>query len=213
MRPYFKAWIASLIAPSYDPYATARANGGGARRQARHRHGFKEAPSRSSVSPQCAHPGLSRGENSTQQASQIGAEEKRGRGEPQRTQEAGRSAQLRASRGLRSTRTTARHRVISDDGRSTASNPTLLKTHLTSGAGTRTPSHKYTRAQGKNPMAAGVPWLSGLIPQHAGRKGRSNSKSDICVASGLRPTHRSVQRLRVSRAARNRHALAIIRND
>ena len=69
---------------------------------------------------------------SVQQTSQIGTEEKRGRGEPQREQEAGRRAQPTASRGLRSTRATARHREVSDGGTSNVSEPeSLRKTHLT----------------------------------------------------------------------------------
>jgi hypothetical protein len=86
------------------------------------------------VSPQRAHAGpLCRG-NSDQQALQIGAEDSCGRGEPQRVQKAGRRAQLKASMGLRSTRATARHRVVSDGGTSNVSEPeSLRKTHLTLG--------------------------------------------------------------------------------
>jgi len=71
--------------------------------------------------------------NSIQHASQIGTEESCGRGEPQREQEAGRRAQLKASMGLRSTRATARQREVSDGGTSSVSEPEFLrKTHLSS---------------------------------------------------------------------------------
>ena len=82
-------------------------------------------------SPQRTHTCPALAENSDQQASQIGAEDSCGRGEPHRAQGAGRRAQLRTSRGLRSTRATARHRVISDGGTSIVSEPwSLRKTHL-----------------------------------------------------------------------------------
>lgn len=68
-----------------------------------------------------------------QQGSQIGTEERRGSGKPQRAQEAGRRAQPRASAGLRRTRTTARQREVSDGGISNARLRALLrKTHLKS---------------------------------------------------------------------------------
>ena len=71
-----------------------------------------------SASPQRAQAGPLQAENSDQQTGQIGTEESRGRGEPQRAQEAGSRAQLKLSIGLRSTRTTARHRVVCDGGTS-----------------------------------------------------------------------------------------------
>jgi hypothetical protein len=72
--------------------------------------------------------------NSVQQTSQIGTRESRGKGEPQRAQNAGRRAQPKASTGLRSTRATARHREVSDGGTSNVSEPEFLrKTHLTWG--------------------------------------------------------------------------------
>jgi hypothetical protein len=65
---------------------------------------------------------------------QIGTKEGRGRGEPQRVLEAGRRVQTTASTGLRSTRTTARHRVVSAGGTSIVSEPeSLRKTHLNRG--------------------------------------------------------------------------------
>jgi hypothetical protein len=86
------------------------------------------------VSPQRAHAGPLRAGNSVQQASQIGTEERCGRGEPQRVQKPGRRAQPRASMGLRSTRATARQREVSDGGTSNVSEPeSLRKTHLISG--------------------------------------------------------------------------------
>jgi hypothetical protein len=86
------------------------------------------------ASPQRAHAGAPAVENSDQQTVQIGTEESRGRGQPQREQEAGRRAQLKLSMGLRSTRTTARHRVVSDGGTSVIRTPeSLWKTHLASG--------------------------------------------------------------------------------
>jgi hypothetical protein len=91
------------------------------------------------ASPQRAQEGSRRTGNSVQQSSQIGAEESCGRGEPQREHRSGRRAQLRASRGLRSTRATARQREISDGGTSRLSEPeSRLKTHLTWGGLRRT---------------------------------------------------------------------------
>jgi hypothetical protein len=92
-----------------------------------------DAPGRSSESPQREHAAPSRAGISAQQTSQIGMEESRGRGEPQREHVAGRRVQVAASTGLRSTRTTARHRVVSDGGTSNVSEPeSLRKTHLNS---------------------------------------------------------------------------------
>jgi len=72
--------------------------------------------------------------NSDQQASQIGIEENRGRVEPQRAQGAGSIAQLKLSKGLRSTRTTARQRAVSDGGTSVVRLPeSSWKTHRASG--------------------------------------------------------------------------------
>jgi hypothetical protein len=92
-------------------------------------------------SPQQRHTSPSRTGISIQQTSQIGAEEKRGRGEPQRVQQAGNSTDPAASRGLRSTRTTARHADVGDSADGGTSNvmepESLRKTHLDSeGAGT-----------------------------------------------------------------------------
>ena len=86
------------------------------------------------VSPQRAHAGPLRTGNSVQQTSQMGTEERCGRGEPQRAQEAGSRAQPIAFMGLRSTRATARQREVSDGGTSNVSEPeSLRKTHLTLG--------------------------------------------------------------------------------
>ncbi len=69
---------------------------------------------------------------SIQQASQTGTEQRRGSGEPQREQGAGRRVEPIASRGLRSTRTMARQRDVSDSEPSIVSEPEFLrKTHLT----------------------------------------------------------------------------------
>ncbi len=88
----------------------------------------------SSRSPQHAHRGPLWTGNSVQQTWQMGTEERCGRGEPQRTHEAGKRAQLKASMGLRSTRATARQREVSEGGRSKVSEPeSLRKTHLASG--------------------------------------------------------------------------------
>jgi hypothetical protein len=85
-------------------------------------------------SPQRAHRGPLRAGNSVQQTSQIGTEERCGRGEPHRVQQAGNSAQPKASTGLRSTRATARQREVSEGGTSNTSEPeSLRKTHLTWG--------------------------------------------------------------------------------
>lgn len=130
-RPYLSAWMADLIRSSYGPYATARTNGGGARRQLRQRSGdgifvsevlAKEAGA-SSESPQRAQRGPLRAGISIQQASQIGTEERCGIEEPQREHEAGRMTQPRESMGLRSTRATARQREVSDSGPSIVSEP------------------------------------------------------------------------------------------
>jgi len=72
--------------------------------------------------------------NSDQQTGQIGTEESSGKGEPQRAQEVGRRAQLKLSIGLRSTRTTARQRVVCANGTSAVRIAVSLeKTHLASG--------------------------------------------------------------------------------
>ena len=64
----------------------------------------------------------------------MGTEESCGREELHRAQEAGRKAQLTAWKGLRSTRATARQRVVGEGGRECAMAPeSLLKTHLTPG--------------------------------------------------------------------------------
>src|SRR5208282_1960731 len=69
--------------------------------------------------------------NSDQQTGQIGTEESCGRGEPHRAQEEGSRAQLKLSIGLRSTRTTARQRVVCASGTSVMRMAVSLeKTHL-----------------------------------------------------------------------------------
>jgi len=103
-------------------------------RQTRQSAGFVEVAviGASRVSPQEKQTGAVWRGISDQQASQIGAEESCGSGEPQRVQEAGRNAQLTASTGLRSTRATARQAEVSDGGTSNVSEPeSLRKTHLT----------------------------------------------------------------------------------
>jgi len=66
----------------------------------------------------------------------MGAEDRCGRGAPQRTQEEGSKTQAKASTGLRRTRATARQREVSEGGTSLVSEPeSLLKTHLTWGGG------------------------------------------------------------------------------
>src|SRR6185437_14481804 len=124
---------------SYLAYATAPSNAGGAMRHGRQRSSGADAVK---GSPQQRHTSPSRTGISIQQTSQIGAEEKRGRGEPQREQQAGNSTDPAASRGLRSTRATARHAAVwdsADGGTSIVMEPeSLRKTHLDSeGAGTR----------------------------------------------------------------------------
>lgn len=86
------------------------------------------------ASPQRAQTGPLWTENSDQQTGQIGTEESSGKGEPQRAQEEGRRAQLKLSIGLRSTRTTARQRVVCANGTSVVRMAVSLeKTHLASG--------------------------------------------------------------------------------
>ena len=80
----------------------------------------------------------------------MGTEESCGRGEPQRTQGAGKRAQLTASMGLRSTRATARQREVSEGGTSNVSEPeSLRKTHLTS-----RPAQRRTRRLGDSILGA-----------------------------------------------------------
>lgn len=94
--------------------------------------GLESSCGASSTSPQRAHTGPLWTGNSAQQTSQIGTVESRGRGEPQRVQKAGRSAQPNESMGLRSTRATARHREVSDGGTASVNElESLRKTHLT----------------------------------------------------------------------------------
>jgi hypothetical protein len=120
----------------YRPKATARINGGGARRQALQKQTLAvvdAGAAKSSVSPHRAQARPVWSGNSLQQTAQIGAVESCGKGEPHRLQDAGRRAQLIASMGLRSTRATARQREVCDGGTSNVSEPeSLRKTHLTS---------------------------------------------------------------------------------
>ena len=86
------------------------------------------------MSPQRRHTPSRWVENSAQQTSQIGTEDSRGKGEPQRAQEEGNKAQPRASSGLRSTRATARQREMPGGETAIVSEPeSWLKTHLTHG--------------------------------------------------------------------------------
>jgi len=92
-------------------------------RQARHRLedpklDNPDAATAGSASPQRWQTGEVWRGNSVQQTSQMGTKESRGRGEPHSEQEAGKKVQLKLSKGLRSTRTTARQRVVSDGGTS-----------------------------------------------------------------------------------------------
>lgn len=114
----------------------------------------EDAKGASSVSPQRWHTGSPGTENSAQQASQIGAREICGKGEPHRAQGEGTRAQVSASRGLRSTRTTARQRDKPDGGTAFESEPeSLWKTHLTtaSAAACALPHAQYTRAGARFP--------------------------------------------------------------
>lgn len=100
-------------------------------RQARHRLKSAESDETVSASPQRGHTAADWRGNSFQQISQMGTRESRGRGRPHKEQEAGKNAQLKLSKGLRSTRTTARHRVVCEGGTSTAAmRESLWKTHL-----------------------------------------------------------------------------------
>src|SRR3954452_21447057 len=95
----------------------------------------RQVPEREAVSgrrsPQREHTGAFWTGNSAQQLSQTGADDRSGKEEPQRVQTAGSKAQLAASMGLRSTRTTARHAEVPEGGTSTVSAlGVLLKTHL-----------------------------------------------------------------------------------
>jgi hypothetical protein len=86
----------------------------------------------------------------------MGTEERCGRGEPHKAQEAGRRAQPKASMGLRSTRATARQREVSDGGTSNVSEPeSLRKTCLlcVGATGCAPPWRQYTRT------APRIPWL------------------------------------------------------
>ena len=105
-------------------------------RQARHKLKNPEletpdAAETGSASPQRRHVGAAWRGNSVQQTSQMGTKESRGRGEPHKEQGAGKKVQLKLSKGLRSTRTTARQRVVSDGGTPVAAmRESLWKTHL-----------------------------------------------------------------------------------
>jgi len=86
------------------------------------------------TSPQRSHTGSVWTGTSAQQASQIGADERSGRGEPQRAQTEGSKTQPTASMGLRSTRATARQAEVPDGGTlSISALGSLLKTHLSQG--------------------------------------------------------------------------------
>jgi hypothetical protein len=88
---------------------------------------------------------------SIQQAEQIGEDERRGKEEPQSVQEAGRSAQLAESTGLRRTRAIARQAEVPGGGTSIVSEPeSLRKTHLTwEGVGYSALNYIYTRSNGQ----------------------------------------------------------------
>jgi hypothetical protein len=87
------------------------------------------------VSPQREHRDPDWTGTSDQQAAQIGTEERRGSGEPQTEQESRKTVQLTASKGLRSTRDTARHLEIPDSGTSSVDErESLRKTHLAEAA-------------------------------------------------------------------------------
>ena len=104
-------------------------------RQARHWVRDPGASEVGSASPQRSQTAPVWRGNSVQQTSQIGTEESRGRSEPHREQEAGSSVQLKLSKGLRSTRTTARQLVVADGGTWFAvMTESLRKTHLAWGA-------------------------------------------------------------------------------
>lgn len=160
--------MACFIRPSYSPKATARVKEGGAMRQAR--QSAYADPCESIESPQRAHARPLWAGNSAQQTSQIGTEERRGRGEPQRTHEEGRRAQLNTSTGLRSTRTTARHRVVSGGGTSNVSEPeSLRKTHLIRGRPRSASLHTSIPVPRQNILYVRLNFRNGLaFPSHGG---------------------------------------------
>lgn len=133
------------------PYAMERSKGGGTKRQARHRPETGNPAGAISDSPHRWQAGPRATENSVQQELQIGAEERCGREEPQRAQRAGRIAEANASIGLRSTRTTARQREVSDGDRLRSREPELLrKTHLTGCAALRAALRFSIPARGRS---------------------------------------------------------------
>jgi hypothetical protein len=155
--------------PWYKPKATARTKGGGARRQNRQSafgSEFTALAGISRVSPQRAQAGSSWDRTSIQQDEQIGTEERRGRGESQREQTAGRKAQLTESTVLRSTRDTARHLEVSKGGTSNVSEPeSLSKTHLNWGGGFEArPCGQYTRMRPPIPLAGSKSWVKHWVP-------------------------------------------------
>jgi hypothetical protein len=153
-----------------------------------------------SASPQRAQAGTVWTGNSDQQTGQIGTEESAGRGEPQRSQEEGRRAQLKLSIGLRSTRTTARQRVVCARGTSvTRMAVSLEKTHLASGQSRTDAARcgKYsaraeTSAQGRSPrMLEAWPGRVGLgVRSKALQKttrGRKPKEATPCASIGRQP--------------------------
>src|SRR5271165_454048 len=107
---------------------------------------------------------------SIQHTSQIGTEESCGRGEPQREHEAGNRTDPTASRGLRSTRATARHADVCDadvsaGGSSIVSEPeSLRKTHLDSKGAAVSRLHLYLYAQSNSRGKQGIAAVFGHSP-------------------------------------------------
>jgi hypothetical protein len=147
-------------------------------RQARHRGKTPGVEGAFRLSPQREQHAPLRTGNSAQQASQIGTEERRGKGEPQSAQNAGRRAQLKLSMGLRSTRATARHLIVSDGGIPLARMPkSLWKTHLA-----------YGQIRRGTPLdAPSIAHLKCMPPDQPGRNPESNHRG-LAYFRGKRST-------------------------
>jgi hypothetical protein len=136
------------------------------------------------LSPQRAQAGPLWAENSDQQTGQIGTEESCGKDWPQRSHEAGSRAQLKLSIGLRSTRTTARQRVVCARGTSAMRMAVSLeKTHLASG-------QKPNRCSPMGKYSAELSWSS----TEDGAGWRDASKGPEKTRTGSEPECTALQK-------------------
>jgi hypothetical protein len=137
----------------------------------------------------------------------MGAEERRARAKPQRAHEVGRRAQFKLSKGLRRTRTTARHLVVSDGGTTLAFAPALVwKTHLAAGRSRTHPPVAASIAQSRISAPARVEELKHWFllmnrqrrqPSDAARSRFFNSWVDSFAANVRSACHESHKLRRV----------------